>query len=112
MVSHASKALLACGTWLPASGAVSVVAGLTPATDFTEWFCKAFSVQTVDAFVAGLPQTVTSTGRACAFRANLAQQRYAATSNGTRCPAANSGRVDELSGRVQDAFLGQRACNS
>jgi len=24
MVSHASKALLACGTWLPASGAVSV----------------------------------------------------------------------------------------
>ena len=99
----------AVGAWRRIwSWLVEQVAGLTLVADFTERFCEVFPTQTVDAFVAELPPTATSTGAPAPSEQFLRTSDLPLPVREFAVLAANSRRVDELSGRVRDAFLGQR----
>jgi hypothetical protein len=99
----------AVGAWRRIwSWLVEQVAGLTPAAEFIGRFCEVFPVQTVDAFLAGLPPTATSTGAPAPCEQYLRSSDLPLPVREFAVLAANSRRVNELSGRVRDAFLGQR----
>jgi hypothetical protein len=99
----------AVGAWRQIwSWMVEQVGRLTLAADFTERFCEVFPAETVDAFLAGLPPTATSTGAPAPAEQLLRASELPLPVREFAVLAASSRRVDELSGRVRDAFLGQR----
>jgi hypothetical protein len=99
----------AVGAWRRLwSWMVEQVDGLMPVVGFTDRFCEAFPAQTVGAFLAQLPATVTANGAPAPAEEHLRSSDLPLPVRELAVLAASSRRVDELSGRVGDAFLGQR----
>jgi hypothetical protein len=99
----------AVGAWRRLwSWMVEQVEGLMPVADFTARFCEAFPGQTVGAFLDGLPATVTGTGAPEPAELHLRASDRPVPVREFAVLAVGARRVGELSGRVLDAFLGQR----
>jgi hypothetical protein len=99
----------AVGAWRRLwSWMVEQVEGLTPVGDFIDRFCDVFPDQTVDGFLRGLPETVSPDGAPAPAEQYLRSSDLPLPVREFAVLVASSKRVDELSGRVRDAFLGQR----
>ena len=99
----------AVGAWRRLwSWLVAQVDGLMPAQDLADRFADILPAGTVAAFVDGLPATMTQTGAPVAVEEQLRATDMALPRREVAVLAVNSRRVDELTGRVRDAFLGQR----
>ena len=99
----------AVGAWRRLwSWLVAQVDGLMPAQELADRFAEALPAVTVAAFVDDLPVTMTNTGAPVAVEEQLRATEMPLPSRELAVLAANSRRVHELTGRVRDAFLGQR----
>ena len=99
----------AVGAWRRLwSWLVEQVDGLMPAADLTDRFCETFPAQTVSAFLAQLPPTITADDAPAPAEEQLRRGDLPLPVRELAVLAASSRRVEELSGRVRDAFLGQR----
>jgi hypothetical protein len=99
----------AVGAWRRLwSWMVEQVDELMPIAGFTDRFCEAFPAQTVGTFLAQLPPTITMNGSPAPAEEHLRRSDLPLPVRELAVLAANCRRVDELSGRVRDAFLGQR----
>jgi hypothetical protein len=87
---------------------VSQVDGLMPADDLAERFADSMPDGTLAAFMDGLPTTVTPTGEPAPAEEQLRQNGPVDPVTELAILTVNARRVRELSGRVRDAFLGQR----
>jgi hypothetical protein len=99
----------AVGAWRRLwSWMVGQVDGLMPVAEFTERFCEAFPDETVGAFLDRLPATVSATGVPQPAELYLRDSGLLLPARELAVLAVGARRIDELSGRVRDAFLGQR----
>lgn len=98
----------AVGAWRRLwSWMVAQVDGLMPVADFTARFCDTFPDQPVGAFLDELPGTVTGTGAPAPAEVDLRASDRPLPVRELAVLAVNARRVNELSGYVHDAFLGQ-----
>ncbi|YCK40805.1 hypothetical protein ACNF49_44145 [Actinomadura sp. ATCC 39365] len=87
---------------------VSQVDGLMPTDDLAERFADNMPDGTLAAFMDGLPTTVTPTGAPAPAEEQLRTSDLPIPVRELATLIVNARRVGELSGRVRDAFLGQR----
>lgn len=99
----------AVGAWRRLwSWLVSEVVGLLPADDLADRFADSMPDGTLAAFMNGLPPTVTPTGAPAPAEEQLRASDLPDPVRDLAVLIVNARRVEELSGRVRDAFLGQR----
>ncbi|MEV5552035.1 hypothetical protein AB0L44_00150 [Nonomuraea wenchangensis] len=87
---------------------VSEVDGLMPADDLAERFADKMPDGALAAFMDGLPATATPTGAPAPAEEHLRPSGPVDPVGDLAILIVNARRVRELSGRVRDAFLGQR----
>ncbi len=87
---------------------VEQVDGLLPIEEVADRFAADLPDMTVDAFLSSLPATQSTTGAPLPAEHDLRWAGDPLPFAELRVLAAGARRVDELSGRVRDAFLGQR----
>jgi hypothetical protein len=99
----------AVGAWRRLwSWLVSEVVGLMPADDLAERLADSMPDGTLATFMDGLPSTVTPTGAPAPAEEQLRMSDLPVPVRELAVLIVNTRRVKELSGRVRDAFLGQR----
>ena len=99
----------AVGAWRRLwSWLVAQVDGLMPAGELGDRFADTLPAGTVATFVDGLPATVTQTGAPAPVEEQLRAGPMPLPVRELAVLAVNARRVDELTGQVRDAFLGQR----
>ncbi|MEV7864700.1 hypothetical protein AB0P17_01015 [Streptomyces sp. NPDC088124] len=84
------------------------VDGLLPIEEVADRFAAELPDMTVDAFLSSLPATQSTTGAPLPAEHDLRWAGDPLPLAELRVLATNARRVDELTGRVRDAFLGQR----
>ncbi|MFG2362558.1 hypothetical protein ACGFY3_12975 [Streptomyces mirabilis] len=87
---------------------VEQVDGLLPIEEVADRFAAELPDMTVDAFLSSLPATQSTTGAPLSAEHDLRWAGDPLPLAELRVLATSARRVDELTGRVQDAFLGQR----
>ncbi|MEI5603749.1 hypothetical protein [Streptomyces brasiliscabiei] len=87
---------------------VEQVDGLVPIEEVADRFAAELPDMTVDAFLSSLPATQSTAGTPLPAEHDLRWAGDPLPVAELRVLAANSRRVDELTGRGRDAFLGQR----
>jgi len=99
----------AVGAWRRLwSWLVAQVDGLMPAEDLADRLASALPGGSVANFVDKLPATVTPTGAPVAAEEQLRASDLPIPERELAVLSVSARRVDELTGRVRDAFLGQR----
>ncbi len=102
--NHSVGAWRRLWSWL-----VARVEGLTPVDELADRFADEMPRgMTVDAFLSSLPATRSTTGAPLPAELELRGSGEASPLAELRVLAVGARRVDELDGRVRDAFLGQR----
>lgn len=87
---------------------VEHVEGMITTEELADRFAEQLPPQTVDEFLASLPATQSTTGAPLPAELCLRGADAPLPLNELGVLAVGARRVDELSGRVRDAFLGQR----
>ncbi|MGW8763742.1 hypothetical protein ACWGN5_14690 [Streptomyces sp. NPDC055815] len=87
---------------------VEQVDGLVPVEELADRFAEELPDMTVAAFLSSLPATQSTTGVPLPAEHALRSAGEALPLTELRVLAASARRLDELTGRVRDAFLGQR----
>ncbi|WP_405523634.1 hypothetical protein OG426_10130 [Streptomyces canus] len=101
--NHAVGAWRRLWSWL-----VEQVDGLLPVEELADRFAEQLPDITVAAFLSSLPATQSTTGVPLPAEHDLRYSGEVLPLAELKVLAANARRVDELTGRVRDAFLGQR----
>lgn len=87
---------------------VEHVEGMITTEELADRFADQLPPQNVDEFLSSLPATQSTTGAPLPAELCLREADTPLPLNELRVLAVGARRVDELSGRVRDAFLGQR----
>ncbi|MFE1291767.1 hypothetical protein [Streptomyces sp. NPDC058751] len=87
---------------------VEQIDGLLPIEELADRFAEELPDMTVDAFLSSLPATQSTTGAPLPAEHDLRWAGDPLPLAELRVLATSARRVDELTGRVRDAFLGQR----
>ncbi|MGF0168887.1 hypothetical protein ACQRET_33465 [Streptomyces koyangensis] len=87
---------------------VEHVEGMITTEELADRFADQLPPQTVNEFLSSLPATQSTTGAPLPAELCLREADTPLPLNELRVLAVGARRVDELSGRVRDAFLGQR----
>jgi hypothetical protein len=99
----------AVGAWRRIwSWMVEQVDGLMPADELIDRFVSCFPAETVGSFLGGLPATTTATGAPAPAELALRGGTLPLPLCELSVLAVGARRIDELTGRVLDAFVGQR----
>jgi hypothetical protein len=99
----------AVGAWRRLwSWLVAQVNGLTPAEELGDRFAESLPSGTVAGFARGMPTTMDPSGSPAPAEEQLRGSDMPLPLRELAVLSASARRVDELTGRVRDAFLGQR----